>query len=128
VKLQKTVSREVEGKEYYKWLIIIPPENIEKLHWKDGEELESKVKDDDLIIRLMTEKSKKNDKMTYDDFKKIVKEELEKEPKGLTWTQIREKRPELYQKVPNNLWVYTLERDVGLLKKKVGTKTLWRLK
>jgi antitoxin component of MazEF toxin-antitoxin module len=128
LKLQKQVSREVQGKEYYKWVIIIPPEHIEQLNWSNGTELESHVKEDNLIIGLMTESSKKNQKMTYDTFKKIVKEELEKEPKGITWTEIRERKPELYQKVPNNLWVQTLEREIGLTKEKIGTKTIWRLK
>jgi hypothetical protein len=128
LKLQKQTSREIQGKEYYKWVIIIPPENIEQLSWTDGLELESHVKGSNLVISPMTESSKKNDKMTYETFRKIVKEELEKEPKGLTWTQIRGHRTELYQKVPNNLWVQTLEREIGLTKDKIGTKTIWKLK
>jgi hypothetical protein len=122
------VSRETEGKEYYKWVIVIPPEQIDRLGWSEGMELDSIVKGDGLLIRPMTEPPEKSEKMTYEVFKKIIKEELEKEPKGLTWTDIKSRRPELYQKVPNNLWVRTLEREIGLIKEKVGTKTIWRLK
>lgn len=67
-------------------------------------------------------------KMTYEEFKKIIKEELEKEAAGLSWTEIKSRRSELYQKVPNNLWVRTLESDIGLMREKVGLKTIWRLK
>jgi hypothetical protein len=128
LKLQRQVTREIEGKEYYKWVIIIPPEQIEGLGWREGMELESMIKEDSLLIRAMVNSSKKSEKMTYEEFKKIIKEELEKEPEGLSWTEIKKRRPELYQKVPNNLWVRTLEREIGLIKEKVGTKTIWRLK
>jgi hypothetical protein len=105
----------------------LPPEQIEQLKWENGSELESKVTDNSLILRLMTEKPQ-SDKMTYETFKQIIQEELEKEPHGLTWTEIRARRPELYQVVPNNLWVRTLERDIGLIKRKIETKTIWKLK
>lgn len=128
MKLQKQVTREIEGKEYHKWVIIIPPEQIERLNWEEGMELESMAKGNDLMIRPMTNPPEKSEKMTYEEFKKIIKEELEKEPKGLSWTEIKKRRHELYQKVPNNLWVRTLEREIGLTKEKVETKTIWRLK
>jgi len=128
LKLQRQTTREIEGKEYHKWVITIPPEQIEKLNWEEGVELESVVRGNDLVIRPMTNQPEKSKKMTYEEFKKIIKEELEKEPKGISWTEIRKRRPEFYQKVPNNLWVRTLEREIGLAKEKVGTKTIWKLK
>jgi hypothetical protein len=66
--------------------------------------------------------------MTYEEFVKIIREELEKEPKGLSWADIKKRRPELYQKVPNNRWVRNLESEIGLVRVKVGTKIIWRLK
>lgn len=128
MKLQKHLAREIEGKEYFKWVVVIPPEHIEVLGWQEGIELESNVKGDSLVIRPITNPLEKPKKMTYDEFKKMVKEELEKEPKGLSWTEIKKRRPELYQSIPNNLWVRTLENEIGLIRKKVGTKTIWRLK
>jgi antitoxin component of MazEF toxin-antitoxin module len=128
LKLQKNKTRAIEGKEYYKWVIVVPPEQIEELHWDEGEELESFVKNDQLRIRLMTKTSKENEKMNYEQFKQIIKEELLTEPSGLTWTEIKSRRPELYQKLPNNLWVRTLEREIGLVRNKIGTKTIWKLK
>jgi len=81
-----------------------------------------------LLIKPMTNFPVKIKQINYEDFKRIVKEELTNEPKGLTWTDIRHKRPELYQKVPNNLWVKLIETDIGLVREKVGTKTIWKLK
>lgn len=127
LKLQKQTSRTTDRKDYYKWVVVLPPEQIDQLKWENGSELESEVKNNSIILRLMTEKPQ-SDKMAYDTFKKTIQQELEKKPHGLTWTEIRASRPELYQTVPNNLWVRTLEREIGLIREKTGTKTIWRLK
>lgn len=74
----------------------------------------------------MTSKDAK--KMTYEEFKQIIEEELRKAPEGLTWTQIRERRPEIYQKFPANQWVRMMEKDIGLIRLKKAGKTLWRVK
>lgn len=51
MRLQKQVSRVVEDKEYSKFVIVVPPEDIEKLEWKEGQELEHEVNEQSLIIR-----------------------------------------------------------------------------
>jgi bifunctional DNA-binding transcriptional regulator/antitoxin component of YhaV-PrlF toxin-antitoxin module len=51
MRLQKQVNRIVEDKEYAKYVVIVPPEDVEKLEWKEGEELEHEVKDQALVIR-----------------------------------------------------------------------------
>ena len=43
MKLQRQKAREYKGKTIYKWVIVIPPEDIEKLSWKEGEKLIGKV-------------------------------------------------------------------------------------
>ena len=50
MKLIKQKGREYEGKEYFKYLIVVPNKLIEKLGWKGGEDLEAEVKGDKLII------------------------------------------------------------------------------
>lgn len=40
----------MQGKEYAKFVVIIPPESVEKLGWEEGEELEDKVHDNKLVI------------------------------------------------------------------------------
>jgi bifunctional DNA-binding transcriptional regulator/antitoxin component of YhaV-PrlF toxin-antitoxin module len=51
VKLQKQLSRRVEGKNYPKYVVTISPKQIEELGWKEGEFLESEIIDQELIIR-----------------------------------------------------------------------------
>jgi len=67
-------------------------------------------------------------KMSYEEFRTIIKEELAKSPEGLTWSQIRERRPELYQRFPANQWVRQMEKDIGLTRVKMKGKPIWRLK
>ena len=55
--LQKQLSRKVGNKEYAKYVIVIKPKIIEKLGWKDGEELDAEIKGDKLVI----EKEEKHD-------------------------------------------------------------------
>lgn len=50
MKLQKQLSRKVQGKEYPKWVITIPPRKIQALGWKSGEELEAVVKNSKLVL------------------------------------------------------------------------------
>lgn len=128
MKLQKHTTREIDGKEYYKWVITIPPRHIKRLKWEEGMELESNIEGVTLLINPINKLSKKPQKMTYEKFKEIVQEELNKEPEGLSWTEIKNRRSELYQRVPNNLWVRTLEQEIGLAREKKGSKTIWKIK
>ncbi len=41
---------EYKGKEYKKFWVIIPQKIVEKLGWKEGQDLEAEVKKDKLII------------------------------------------------------------------------------
>lgn len=51
VKLQKQKSREVKGKEYFRWTVVIPPEQVKELKWEEGAELEPVVRNGNLVIR-----------------------------------------------------------------------------
>lgn len=51
MKLQKQLSRKVGNEEYAKWVVVIPPEKIKELGWKEGVELEVDPKNDRLILR-----------------------------------------------------------------------------
>ncbi len=50
MKLQKRFNRKVGDKEYSKWVVTLSPEDVNKLGWKSGQELESKVRDDSLTL------------------------------------------------------------------------------
>jgi len=59
VKLQKQLSRKTKGKSYPKYVMTIPPKNIEELGWQKGMELEVCVSDNKLIIKPKKENGKK---------------------------------------------------------------------
>lgn len=50
MRLQKHLNRKVEDKEYAKYVVVIPPEHIEELGWKEGQELKPEVKGKKLLI------------------------------------------------------------------------------
>ncbi len=50
MRLQKHYARTVRGKDYSKWVVIIPPEKVNDLKWKEGEELDSKIFHGGLIL------------------------------------------------------------------------------
>lgn len=51
VKLQKQLSRKLKGKNYPKYVMTIPPKDVEELGWQKGTELEVHVKNNKLIIQ-----------------------------------------------------------------------------
>ncbi len=55
MKLQSQVSRKVGDKEYKKFWIILPQILLKKLNWKSGQELETEVKGNKLILKKENE-------------------------------------------------------------------------
>jgi len=51
LKLQKQLSRKVGNEEYAKWVVVIPPEKIKELGWKEGVELEVDPKQGKLTLK-----------------------------------------------------------------------------
>ncbi len=51
MKLQKQLSRKVGTVEYAKWVLVIPPNIIEELKWKEGQELEVEIKENRLVVK-----------------------------------------------------------------------------
>jgi len=41
--LQKQKAREYKGKPIYKYVIVIPPKDVEALGWKEGQEINGTV-------------------------------------------------------------------------------------
>jgi bifunctional DNA-binding transcriptional regulator/antitoxin component of YhaV-PrlF toxin-antitoxin module len=50
MQLQKQNSRVYKGKEYSKYVIVIPPKDVERLGWNEKDELELTIDKDKLII------------------------------------------------------------------------------
>ncbi len=62
MKLQKQLSRKTKGKSYPKYVMTIPPKDIEELGWQKGMELEVCVTDNKLIIRPKQDTKKEDTK------------------------------------------------------------------
>ena len=50
LRLQRQVSRKYKGREYSKWVVTVPPEQIEQLGWQEGDFLEGSVTSQQLTI------------------------------------------------------------------------------
>jgi len=62
VKLQKQLSRKAKGKNYPKYVMTIPPKDIEELGWQKGMELEVCISDNKLIIQPKQDDKKEDSK------------------------------------------------------------------
>ncbi len=47
MKLQKHKAYKYKGETKYKYVIVIPNEDIEKLGWREGEKLDGKITDNE---------------------------------------------------------------------------------
>ena len=56
MKLQKQLSRKVEGKKYPTYELTISPRYVKELGWQKGMELEVCIKDNKLIVVSKSEK------------------------------------------------------------------------
>ncbi len=51
MKLQRQSSRKVGNVEYDKWVVVIPPEKVKEMGWKEGMELDLDSKKNELILK-----------------------------------------------------------------------------
>ena len=51
MKIQKVSSRVYKGKEYHKYILVIPAEDIEKSNLNETDELASEVKNGQILIK-----------------------------------------------------------------------------
>ena len=50
MRLQKQLSRKLGNTEYAKWVLVIPPQTVKELNWKEGEEITFKTQGKKLIL------------------------------------------------------------------------------
>jgi len=55
MRLQKQKTRKYSGKDYYRWTVVIPPEKVKELQWREGQELEPDIRDGKLVIKKKQE-------------------------------------------------------------------------
>ena len=49
--LQKQKGKMYKGKQYPKWVIVIPKNDVEKMGWEEGMELEGIIANDMYILK-----------------------------------------------------------------------------
>ncbi len=130
MKLQRVESRSVGDRSYYKYVLTLPEELVRAAGWSAGSPIEGKAVG--LEIRLLPAKGTTaladtiRRESDYEQFRNRIRSALTTSKEGLTWGELRE-RLRLPQKVPNNVWVRRLERDIKLLRLKGPSGTRWRL-
>ncbi len=60
MKLQKQSSRKYNDVEYAKWVVVIPPEKIKEIGWKEGTDLDIIVKNGKLTLEKKERKLPSN--------------------------------------------------------------------
>ena len=51
MKLQKRFNRKVAGKQYSKWVVVLPNDKVEQVGWKEGMELDLDAKKGVITLR-----------------------------------------------------------------------------
>lgn len=130
--LQKIFAYTYKEKPYFKYIITIPEEIIEKLGWKEGYELKHTLVDKFLVIEFQSMPIKRENKtiatkMSYNEFRDKIRDSLLYNDKGMTWTELRNKL-KLEQIVPNNKWVRQMENEIGLIRTKEIRGIVWRIR
>lgn len=57
MRLQKQKTRQINEKEYFRWMVVIPPKKVKELGWKEGMELEARTKKGRLVLRRVKSES-----------------------------------------------------------------------
>ena len=129
MKLQRHFAYTYKGKRYYKNVLTIPDDIVNQLDWNIGDYIEPTVKGATLLLKATPTPMSKpiaTAKDPYEDFRDAIEQILKNETHGLSWTQIR-RRLQLSQRTPYHKWVKKMEKDIGLVREKNGSRTLWRL-
>jgi bifunctional DNA-binding transcriptional regulator/antitoxin component of YhaV-PrlF toxin-antitoxin module len=120
LRLQRSVSRRVNGKEYIKFQLVIPNEFASRLGWNGGDYIQGIITRGRLLLRK-TELKEEHKKPSYCQFKDAVVKVLIKHPEGIAWTTIG-LEGDLTQKTPSPIYVKRME-DEGILERHRDTGT-----
>jgi hypothetical protein len=113
---------------YGKYQVVIPEDTVKKAGWHNRVELSFQVDRANRVIISLAPPTTKPRKMTYDETRTALFNILLSSPRGLSWTELRERNPALPQ-IPSPFWIQRFEIDLGL-KREVDKKTsrmLWRI-
>ena len=129
MKLQRHFAYTYKGRKHYKNVLTIPDNIVNELGWNIGDEIEMISKGNTLHLQATPTRMSRPiavAKDPYEDLRDEIEKILEPRAQGLSWTQIREIL-QLSQKAPYHKWAKRMEKDIGLVREKKGSKTIWRL-
>jgi bifunctional DNA-binding transcriptional regulator/antitoxin component of YhaV-PrlF toxin-antitoxin module len=127
MKLQRSVSRRVAGKEYVKHQIVIPNDTVMQLGWRPRDRLDAKITRKGFLI-YQAEVKESPKKRDYETFKQAVVRALAAIPQGCFWSELRLKAG-LDQPTPSPIYVKRMQ-DGGNLKRIQDPATarfIWKL-
>ncbi|MCJ7457241.1 hypothetical protein MUP07_10965 [Candidatus Bathyarchaeota archaeon] len=114
MRLQRSVTRRVNGKEYIKFQLVIPNEFTSHLGWNGGDYIQGVITRRGFLLRK-SEPKQQTKKPGYCQFKDAVISVLIRHPRGTVWTTIGLEGG-LAQKTPSPIFVKRME-DEGILER-----------
>jgi hypothetical protein len=126
MRLQRSTSRRVAGKEYIKFQVVIPNDAVAQLRWRQGDHLEGRPTRTGFLI-YKAEAKESITQPDYETFKKEVVRALLALPQGATWSEFRAKTA-LKQGTPSPIYVKRME-DEGILERHrdaVTSQVIWK--
>jgi len=128
MRLQRSVSRRLTGKEYVKFQVVLPNVAVERLGWNHGDNLEWNVTPRGKLLIHKVDRKRETEEPRYEEFKESVIRALIPLPKGCTWSQVR-LRAGLSQRTPSPLWVRRMEDEKILqrVRDRATSHTVWKL-
>ena len=128
MKLQRSVSRRLAGKEYVKCQVVLPNDAIERLGWNHGDNLEWNVTPRGRLLIYKVDRKQETEEPRYEQFKESVIRALIPLPRGCTWSELR-LRSGLSQRTPSPIWVRRMEdeRILERIRDQATSHVIWKL-
>jgi hypothetical protein len=114
MRLQRSVSRRVNGKEYVKFQLVIRNEFTSQLGWNGGDYIQGSITRGGFLLRKVEPKEQAK-KPSYCQFRDAVVRVLIRHPEGTVWTTIGLEGG-LGQKTPSPIYVRRMELE-GMLER-----------
>jgi bifunctional DNA-binding transcriptional regulator/antitoxin component of YhaV-PrlF toxin-antitoxin module len=126
MRLQRSVTRRVNGKDYIKFQLVIPNEFALQLGWDAGDYIQGVIKRRGLLLRKAEPKEQAK-KPSYCQFRDAVASVLIKHPGGIVWTTIALESG-LAQKTPSPIYVKRMEHEEMLERQRDATtsRVIWK--
>jgi bifunctional DNA-binding transcriptional regulator/antitoxin component of YhaV-PrlF toxin-antitoxin module len=126
MRLQRSVTRRVNGKDYIKFQLVIPNEFTSQLGWNGGDYIQGVITRRGFLLRK-TQPKQQDKKPSYSEFKDAVIRVLIRHPEGTVWTTIGLEGG-LAQKTPSPIYVKRMEHE-GMLERQRDAATsqvIWK--